>query len=83
MSDNIVGFACLACVVVIAGGAVWAYVTDSARFRREAAADRGRREVHGLTVPQLLDLVEHEVDLEADPVFRETVQPLLDQLPKT
>lgn len=40
----------------------------------------GAREVHGLTVPQLLDLVDIEIDLESDADFRRRTERLLDDL---
>lgn len=51
---------------------------------RERFAGNGRtREVHGLTVPQLLDLVDIELDLDADEDLRSRIDELNDEFPQT
>jgi len=39
--------------------------------------------VHGLTVPQLLDLVDIELDLDADEDLRSRIDELNDKFPQT
>lgn len=51
---------------------------------RDRFAGAGRtREVHGLTVPQLLDLVDIELDLDADEDLRSRIDELNDEFPQT
>jgi len=53
-------------------------------FLRDRFAGNGRtREVHGLTVPQLLDLVDIELDLDADEDLRSRIDELNDKFPQT
>ena len=53
-------------------------------FLRDRFAGNGRtREVHGLTVPQLLDLVDIELDLDADEDLRSRIDELNDEFPQT
>lgn len=51
---------------------------------RDRFAGSGRtREVHGLTVPQLLDLVDIELDLDTDEDLRSRIDELNDEFPQT
>lgn len=51
---------------------------------RDRFAGAGRaREVHGLTVPELLDLVDIELDLDADEDLRSRIDELNDEFPQT
>lgn len=51
---------------------------------RDRFAGNGRtRKVHGLTVPQLLDLVDIELDLDADEDLRSRIDELNDEFPQT
>ena len=53
-----------------------------AAMLRDRFAGAGRaREVHGLTVPQLLDLVDIELDLEEDEALRSRIDDLNNQFP--
>ena len=53
-----------------------------AAMLRDRFAGTGRaREVHGLTVPQLLDLVDIELDLEEDEALRGRINDLNNQFP--
>ena len=51
---------------------------------RDRFAGAGRaREVHGLTVPELLDLVDIELDLDTDEDLRSRIDELNDEFPQT
>ena len=51
---------------------------------RDRFAGAGRaREVHGLTVPELLDLVDIELDLDTDEDLRSRIDELNDEFPQS
>lgn len=52
-------------------------------LRERSEGARRTREVHGLTVPQLLDLVDIELDLDADEDLRSRIDELNDEFPQT
>lgn len=65
---------------------LWWRARRARNARADAAIDamlreRFPREVHGLTVPQLLDLVDIELDLDADGDLRRRIDDLNNQFP--
>jgi hypothetical protein len=52
-------------------------------LRERSEGARRTREVHGLTVSQLLDLVDIELDLDADEDLRSRIDELNDKFPQT
>jgi hypothetical protein len=52
-------------------------------LRERSEGARRTREVHGLTVSQLLDLVDIELDLDTDEDLRSRIDELNDKFPQT